>query len=105
MALRALSIVTPGAAARLAERLWFTPRHLTVTDAAREFLATGERFTHDVGGLSVVAWRWGAGPTVILAHGWGGYGAQMQPFVEPLVAAGHEVILFDALAHGESAHG
>ena len=102
VALRALSIVAPGVAARTAERLWFTPRYLTIPDAARAFLDSGERFTRDVDGCSVVAWRWGAGPTVILAHGWGGYGAQLQPFVDPLVAAGYEVILFDALAHGES---
>jgi len=47
-------------------------------------------------------WTWGQGPTVLLVHGWGGYGGQMQPFVEPLVRAGHEVVIFDAPAHGES---
>jgi len=102
MAFRTLSIVAPGPAARIAERIWFTPRYLTVTDTARAFLSTGERFTRGVDGRSVVAWRWGDGPTVVLAHGWGGYGAQMQPFVEPLVRAGFSVILFDALSHGES---
>jgi pimeloyl-ACP methyl ester carboxylesterase len=36
-------------------------------------------------------------------HGWGGYGAQLGSFVEPLVAAGFRVALFDALGHGASA--
>jgi pimeloyl-ACP methyl ester carboxylesterase len=36
-------------------------------------------------------------------HGWGGYGAQLGAFVEPLVGAGFRVALFDALGHGASA--
>jgi pimeloyl-ACP methyl ester carboxylesterase len=39
---------------------------------------------------------------VLLVHGWSGRGAQMGAFVEPLVAAGHRVIAFDAPAHGRS---
>jgi pimeloyl-ACP methyl ester carboxylesterase len=36
-------------------------------------------------------------------HGWGGYGAQLGSFVEPLIEAGFRVALFDALGHGASA--
>jgi pimeloyl-ACP methyl ester carboxylesterase len=39
---------------------------------------------------------------VILMHGWGGFGAQMQAFVEPLVRGGFRAITFDALSHGGS---
>ena len=35
-------------------------------------------------------------------HGWGGLGSQLAAFVEPLVAAGHRVVLFDAPSHGAS---
>src|SRR5690606_41872097 len=45
-----------------------------------------------------------AGP-VYLVHGWGGWRGQLGAFVEPLVAAGHRVVAFDAPAHGDSGPG
>jgi pimeloyl-ACP methyl ester carboxylesterase len=99
---RALSAVAPGAAARLAIQLWFRPPRPKVHPLAKEFKQTGDRSTMLVRGRPVAVWSWGSGPTVLLVHGWGGYGGQMQPFVEPLVRAGYQVVIFDAPAHGES---
>jgi pimeloyl-ACP methyl ester carboxylesterase len=47
-------------------------------------------------------WSFGEGPTILLAHGWSGHAAQFDAWIEPLVAAGHRVVLFDAPAHGGS---
>lgn len=47
-------------------------------------------------------WSFGEGPTILLAHGWSGYAAQFDAWIEPLVSAGHRVVLFDAPAHGGS---
>jgi pimeloyl-ACP methyl ester carboxylesterase len=47
-------------------------------------------------------WSFGAGPTILLAHGWSGHAAQFDAWIEPLVTAGHRVVLFDAPAHGRS---
>ncbi len=44
----------------------------------------------------------GAGPVVLLVHGWGGNGVQFRAFVKPLLRAGYRVIAFDAFAHGQS---
>jgi alpha-beta hydrolase superfamily lysophospholipase len=38
----------------------------------------------------------------MLVHGWGGRGAQLGAFVEPLVASGFSVAWFDGPAHGAS---
>lgn len=102
LGMRALSAVSPALAARLAKRLWLTPPKLPLRDDARAFLATGERHELDVDGRRIATWRWGRGPTVILMHGWGGLGAQMIGFVEPLTRAGYRAILFDAPSHGAS---
>lgn len=102
---RALSAVSPGLAARIGARMWFTPTHLSLREDGRAFLATGERSTISVNGRDVARWTWGSGPTVLLMHGWGGLGVQMQPFVHPLVDAGFRVVLFDAPSHGQSAPG
>ncbi|MEX2177851.1 MAG: alpha/beta fold hydrolase [Gemmatimonadaceae bacterium] len=99
---RALSSIAPGLAAHAGERLWFTPPRPRIRDEQRAFLGTGQRFELAVNGRPVAAWRWGAGPTVVLMHGWGGFGAQMQHFVPPLVDAGFQAVAFDAPAHGES---
>jgi pimeloyl-ACP methyl ester carboxylesterase len=99
---RALSSISTDAAARLAVQLWFRPPRPKVHPAAREFMKTGARSSILVKGRPVAVWTWGSGPPVLLVHGWGGYGGQMQPFVEPLVRAGYRAIIFDAPAHGES---
>jgi pimeloyl-ACP methyl ester carboxylesterase len=99
---RALSAVAPGVAARLATQLWFRPPVPKVHPAAARFMESGDRSDILVQGRSVAVWTWGSGPAVLLVHGWGGYGGQMQPFVEPLVRTGYRAIVFDAPAHGKS---
>src|SRR3954462_14670421 len=99
---RALAAISPDAAARLAAQLWFRPPRPKPHPIAREFMRTGARSTLLVRGRPVAVWTWGHGPTVLLVHGWGGYGGQMQALVDPLVRAGYEVVVFDAPAHGES---
>jgi pimeloyl-ACP methyl ester carboxylesterase len=99
---RLVSAVSTNAAAQLATQLWFRAPRPKVHPLARDFMRTGERSTMLVHGRPVAVWTWGTGPTVLLVHGWGGYGGQMQPFVEPLVRAGYQAVIFDAPAHGES---
>jgi alpha-beta hydrolase superfamily lysophospholipase len=103
--LRLLSAVAPGLAGNVGARFWFAVRPPRVTEEAHQFLATGTRFDVRVNDTTVVGWRWGAGPTVLLMHGWGGYAGQLYHFVEPLTRAGYQVITFDAPSHGESGPG
>jgi pimeloyl-ACP methyl ester carboxylesterase len=102
---RVLSTVTPGLAARAAARLWFRIPKPRIGETAQAFLSTGDRFTVDVNGHRVAAWRWGTGPAVLFMHGWGGHGAQFQSMVRALGAAGIASVTFDAPSHGASAPG
>jgi pimeloyl-ACP methyl ester carboxylesterase len=52
--------------------------------------------------INIKAFYWGDGPTVMLVHGWGGYGLQLGEFINPLLAAGYRVLAFDAPAHGST---
>ena len=108
--LRALRIVfaiserlLPAAGAAMAERMWFTVPPLPGT-ARREHpdLPPYERLTVDVGGQMVRGRSYGTGPTVLLVHGWGGWGMQLAAFVPPLMATGYRVVTYDALSHGSS---
>ena len=101
--MRLASAFAPGTAARIASKLFFTPRRARVRDFECEVLARGELFSLDVRGERVVGRAWGEGPTVLLAHGWGGHSGQMTAFVDPLVAAGFRAVALDFPGHGESA--
>lgn len=97
-----LSVVAPRRAATIGARLWFAVPRPAISEDARRFLATGQPFETSVGGSPVAGWSWGAGTPVLLMHGWGGYAAQLQSFVGPLVDAGFQVVALDAPSHGMS---
>ncbi len=99
---RALSRVAPGLAARAAERQFLTPPRPRRPAAEIDLLRTARARSLQVGARRIETWVWGAGPSVLLVHGWGGRGAQLGAFVEPLVARGFSVVTFDAPGHGAS---
>jgi pimeloyl-ACP methyl ester carboxylesterase len=96
------STLAPGAAARLARKLFFTPLRARLREEEGEVLARGESFSFELLGQRVVGRAWGAGPAMLLAHGWGGHAGQMTPLVEPVVAAGFRAVALDLPGHGES---
>ena len=96
----ASALLFPELAGAWAERLFLTPpRHAAALDLIE---ARSSLFEHK--GRHIATWRWGEAdaPAVILAHGWGGYAAQMRAFVFPLLSAGYQVIAYDQPAHGVS---
>jgi pimeloyl-ACP methyl ester carboxylesterase len=50
----------------------------------------------------IAYWSTGHGPAVLLVHGWEGTHADLDAFVEPLLARGARVVTLDLPAHGES---
>lgn len=50
----------------------------------------------------VQAWRWGAGPAVLLVHGWEDDHHCFDAIIAALVKRGHAVVAFDLPAHGKS---
>lgn len=101
----ALSILAPPLAARLAERLFLTPPRPRRPAAELALLATGRARPLRVGRRHLDVWLWGSGPSVLLVHGWGGRGAQLAAFVEPLVTRGFSVVSFDAPGHAPADSG
>jgi Alpha/beta hydrolase family len=100
---RTLEAVAPDVAARRAADLFFTPRRRGVTRSLspaglRPAAAFEVRIAES--DLRLPAWSWGAGPAVLLVHGWEGDAGQLMPLVPPLVAAGLRPVAFDLPAHG-----
>lgn len=98
-----LSRVAPGLAARWLQRLFLTPRNRRAHPREGRWLATARRCDLGTPDGSLAVYTWGAGPTVLLAHGWAGRAGQLGALVEPLVDRGYRVVAFDAPAHGASA--
>jgi pimeloyl-ACP methyl ester carboxylesterase len=101
---RVAAAVVPRAAERHAASLFLTPPRPKPNGVVLEDAAAG-RYALEVreGELRVAAWSWGRGPTVLLAHGWGGTAVDMAPLAERLQATGYRAVLFDFPAHGRSA--
>ncbi len=99
---RLLGAVSPALASRAAERLFFTPARRRPPARERAVLRTGAREWIEFRSKRIAIWRWGHGPTILLAHGWSGRGGQLTAFVEPFVSAGFSVLTWDAPGHGRS---
>lgn len=99
---RVAELVAPMLGARVATRRWFTvpppPRVKPTPDGGESFTVTAQH-------AEVHGYSFGSGPVVYLMHGWGGLGAQLGSFVDPLRTKGFQVVMFDAPAHGASAPG
>ena len=104
-ALRATQLVSPSAAAALAERLFFRVPPAKVSPRGHQFLAQGNRFALTVDRRRVVGWTWGTGPTTYLVHGWGGSSGRIYPLAEALIESGRRLVMFDAPGHGASGSG
>jgi pimeloyl-ACP methyl ester carboxylesterase len=94
--------VAPGIAARWAETIFCTPPRNEPRLGEEAFLASGRRFTVQGEGEDLAAWEWGAGPTVVLVHGWGGRAGRFGALTQAIGEGGYRVVAYDAPAHGRS---
>jgi pimeloyl-ACP methyl ester carboxylesterase len=101
--------LSPRLAAALAAPLFLHTRRHPVPERELAVLQGAERHPLETARGRAVGWVWGRPapvssplPTVFLAHGWEGRGAQLGAFVEPLRRAGFRVVAFDAPGHGEA---
>jgi pimeloyl-ACP methyl ester carboxylesterase len=101
-AISAAAALAPGLAAHaLAELCMRPPRHRAPA-RERGILRGAEPFAALHPGGVVRGWRVGAGPAVLLLHGWGGRAGQLAAVADALVAAGCEAVAIDAPGHGRS---
>lgn len=100
LAFQTLGTVAPARAARIAERLFTSPPQHPMQEREQAFLATGEAFAVPHGDLTLAAWSWGEGPTVLLMHGWGSRAGRFRYFVPALVEAGFRAVTLDGPGHG-----
>jgi pimeloyl-ACP methyl ester carboxylesterase len=94
--------VLPSALGRWAYWLWFRSRRCPESAAGARAVDAAHRETLRIGQTRVCVYRWGQGPVVWFVHGWSGCGSQVAALVEPLQAAGFQVLALDLPGHGRS---
>lgn len=101
--LNTLARVSPNAAAAVLQQLWFRPLHGKPSARSQAFWRSAERdctVNSTREDIRVHLWGHPDAPLVLGVHGWRGSGVQFRHLVEPLVAQGYQVGLFDLPAHG-----
>ena len=98
----ALGPLFPGLMGLWAYRLWFRTRRFPESAAGKRITRSAQRETLLVNNIPVAIYSWGRGPVVLFVHGWSGRGSQVVAFVEPLKAAGFQVVAVDAPGHGDT---
>ncbi|MEL6922899.1 MAG: alpha/beta hydrolase [Bacteroidota bacterium] len=94
----------PRVGARLAYRLFATPRIRARHRESDRILASARIHDFLYGGQLLKSYTWGDGDkTILLVHGWESRGTALRSFVPDLLAKGYKVVTFDAPAHGNSA--
>ncbi|MCM0612872.1 alpha/beta hydrolase [Marinobacter sediminum] len=103
MALKLLRRLSPDAAGKVVDNLFFSPRRLPLPIPYEYLLDEATSYTQlQYGAYVIPVYSWGDGPVVMMVHGWSGGGIQFGAFVKPLVKAGYRVVVFDAPAHGRA---
>jgi len=94
--------LAPNTVARLMREKGFAikPFHLSV--AQRELLKQAHSFYLEFNHNKIKVFEWGAGPVILLVHGWGGRALQLDSFISALLNRGYKVVAFDQKGHGES---
>jgi pimeloyl-ACP methyl ester carboxylesterase len=97
--------LAPSLTARIAARMFLTPRGPRRVDVLDPHVPFGEIGTLAMGDERIATYSWrldSRRPRVLLSHGWEGWGLQWGPWIAPLLEAGYEVVTFDHVAHGRS---
>ena len=89
--------------AKVLSQIWFTVFKSKPKLWVDDFWAQADKsITIQLADKTIPVYSWGAGPLVVLMHGWSGSGTQFRRFIPELVGAGYQVITFDAPGHGRN---
>ncbi|WP_136480132.1 alpha/beta hydrolase [Cognatitamlana onchidii] len=98
-----LSYLSPVNAAKIAVKIFSTPRNANLDDEAKCFLDQAHQENLSYGGFSIITYHWAnKGKTVLLAHGWDSNSFRWKDLINLLIQNNFNIISIDAPAHGAS---
>ena len=101
--LNTAAYISPKFAAKQALKLFKTPRARKLTPSEIEYLNAARIETLNFTDHDIVVYHWpGAGPAILLVHGWESNSARWRLFVQMLQELNYNIYALDAPAHGQS---
>ncbi|WP_370477990.1 alpha/beta fold hydrolase [Tamlana flava] len=102
-AINALSYFSSDLAAKLAIKIFSTPRNAKLNEEGIQYLSSAEQMDVTCDGFQVKTYQWkGNHKTVLLVHGWDSNSFRWKNFIELLKQDDYNIISIDAPAHGAS---
>ena len=103
LAFSSLGPVFPRQAAKIAYKLFSTPRMRAQHRKSDSIIEKAKVFDFMYAGRLLKAYEWGSGDKIVLLiHGWESRGTALRSFVPDLVQQGFKVVAIDGPAHGNS---
>lgn len=99
---KVLGVVSPTLGGKLALRIFMTPPKFGTPRREKQLRDEATQYFIGIRNRQISVRSWGAGPTILLSHGWAGRSSQFHAFIGPLVAAGYRVVGFEIPGHGDS---
>ena len=101
--LNTLSWTSPKTSAKLAIKLFSTPRRTKLKESENDFLSTAYREDITYEDLNIMTYRWiGKKETILLAHGWESNAYRWRPLIKELSDRDYSIVALDAPAHGNT---
>ena len=97
-----LESIFPWLAHRFFIAIFFTPISYRVPEKERMVEKLAEKFFVEAGGKKIQCYSWGAGPLVLVIHGWAGRATQFRKIIQALTRVHYRIVGFDGPAHGHS---
>ncbi len=94
--------IAPDKVTRFMREKGFAIKPFHLSEGQRELQKQAYSFYLKFNDNKIKVFEWGAGPAILLVHGWGGRALQLDAFVSTLVNQGFKVVAFDQKGHGES---
>lgn len=102
-AMQVMERIAPAVVTNMMLDKFLTPRRKKDSDYSSRLPKGAQRVSVRHGDLELTAWSWdGAGPALLVVHGWESHTGRMLPLIKPLVAQGYRVVALDGPGHGLS---
>lgn len=94
--------IAPNGMSKLMREKGFGVKPFHLSAGQRELLGQAHSFYLEFNNNRIKVFEWGAGPVILLVHGWAGRALQLDSLIRALVGSGYKVVAFDQKGHGES---
>ena len=94
--------LAPNKLTRLGREKGFSIKPFHLSAGQHGLLQRAQSFYLEFNHNKIKVFEWGAGPVILLVHGWGGRALQLDSFITALLSKGYKVVAFDQKGHGES---